>query len=211
MEELQLHWYFTGRFWQRAQRNQPAVLCGRAFESCIQRLLLPCCAILCRRKVTELVWGRCFCDSTSLSCKQFYNLRFFSKEKCPFVDLSIFVWFYSSNRFNTADKRVLFSMTEPHAMVSFYRRKLTSLLVQAHSTAPHIENLKSTPCGQFYFNSGGPAFLLVFNQIKVLGCHCYSKGRLDLVITVVSGVVLAWLQEPKIIYSAASWTANRLL
>lgn len=46
--------------------------------------------------------------------------------------------------------------------------ELTSLLVQALSRAPHIENLKSTPCGQFYFNFGGLAFPLVFDRIKVL-------------------------------------------
>lgn len=62
--------------------------------------------------------------------------------------LCVRVWF----GFNIMGRRVPFSTTELHAIVFFHWLQLTSLLVQAHSRPPHIENLKSTPCGQFYFN-----------------------------------------------------------
>ena len=104
-------------------------------------------------------------------------------------------------------KWVLSATTELHAIVFFQWFELTSLLEQTHSRAPHIENLKSTPCGQFYFNPGRPASPSCLRPDQGFGCHCYSKCRADLVITVVSGVALASMLKPKIIYIPA----NRLL
>lgn len=83
------------------------------------------------------------------------------------------------------------------------------ICARTHSGAPHIENLKSTPCGQFYFNSPEPRLPSRFRPHEGFGCRFHSKGWLDLVITAVSGVVLAHVPSPEIIYSFANWTANR--
>lgn len=104
---------------------------------------------------------------------------------------------------------MLFATTELHAIVFFQWLEPTSLLEQTHSVAPHIENLKSTPCGQIYFNPRSPASPPCLRPDQGFGCHCYSKGRPDLVITVVSGVALARMLKPEITHSAANRTANR--
>ncbi len=125
-----------------------------------------CCVTLCDSTMIELI-----CGALSLGCILSVYLLFMSEEKCgylkcPFVvttqcssSPAIFLWFYSSDGFNIVGKWVLFSTTELHAIVFFRWFELTSLLEQAHSRAPHIENLKSTPCGQFYFNPRSPASL----------------------------------------------------
>lgn len=137
-------------------------------------------------------------------------LLFFSKEKCVYLKISIrrrrdqiqafvlFDFFYRSHAFNVVGKWVLCATTELHAIVFFQKLELTPLPQQTHSGASHRVNLKSTPCGQFYFNSRSPASPPGLWPDQGFGCRCYSKGRPERVITVVSGVALPHMLEPTI-------------
>lgn len=160
-----------------------------------------------------MLWENDWAVLLSLIRTHNYRFSFFPKLKDSrrVFALSVRVWFYSSDGFNIIGRRVPFSTTELPAIVFFHWLQLASLLVQAHPRPPHIENLKSTPCGQFYFNPRSSAPPRCLRPDQGFSCHCYSKDRLNLVITVVSGVVLARMLRPKIIYSPANWTANRRL
>lgn len=91
--------------------------------------------------VIELICGRIKLEAASSQ----FTCFSFQKKMCPFGAFAPAVWVYSSHGFNT--------VSELHAMSS---SPIGWSWLHCSET-PHIENLKSSPCGGFYFNPGSPA------------------------------------------------------